>query len=315
MARKAGAAIRRQENSVMREWLKDLIDDLGLASLNAFPIGELSSGLPMMIAALAAHLENPAGAPIGSPGLDKFAACIATLRQEDASLARTVADYTRLKKLLLSAAADGLRRSDQAVMQIMNTLDDGFYQVFMVGLDAYVERHSLELQHLADTDPLTGLYNVRYFRRQLHQQLELYKRYRIPFSLIMFDLDELKQLNDIRGHEAGDVALTNLAAILKKEKRETDIAVRYGDDEFFLLMPGTAADEGERLAYRISRRVKELNLRTKGEEITGVSIGIVSCPDNGTDVGALRAKADRAMYLAKTLGGGTVARFRDFQES
>ena len=83
----------------------------------------------------------------------------------------------------------------------------------------------------------------------------------------------------------------------------------------WLLLPGTAADEGERLAYRISRRVKELNLRTQGEEITGVSIGIVSCPDNGTDVGALRSRADRAMYLAKTLGGGTVARFRDFQES
>lgn len=299
----------------MREWLKDLIDDLGLSSLKSFPTGELSSGLPRMITALAAHLEEPSGTEIGNQGLDKLATCIATLRQEDASLARTIADYTNLKKLLLSAAADGLRASDQAVMHIINTLDDGFYQVFILGLEAFVEQHSLELQRLADTDPLTGLYNVRYFRRQLHQQLELYKRYRIPFSLIMFDLDELKQLNDIRGHDAGDVALKNLAAILKKEKRETDIAVRYDGDEFFLLLPGTAADEGERLAYRISRRVKELNLHTQGEAITGVSIGIVSCPDNGTDVGALRAKADRAMYLAKTLGGGTVARFRDFQES
>ncbi|MHB1390716.1 MAG: GGDEF domain-containing protein [Thermoleophilia bacterium] len=314
VARKVGAAIRTQENSVMREWLKELIDDLGLASLNAFPVSELSAGLPRMIATLAEYLEDPSGTVIADQGLDKFATCIATLRQEDASLARTIADYTSLKKLLLTAAAGDLRGSDQAVIQIVNTLDDGFFQVFLVGLEAFVERHSLELQHLADTDPLTGLYNVRYFRRQLHQQLEMYKRYRIAFSLIMFDLDELKQLNDIRGHEAGDAALTNLAVIIKKEKRETDIAVRYGGDEFFLLMPGTAADEGERLAYRISRRVKELNLRTRGEEITGVSIGIVSCPDNGTEVGALRAKADRAMYLAKTLGGGTVARYRDFQE-
>ncbi|MBE3066657.1 MAG: GGDEF domain-containing protein [Chloroflexi bacterium] len=299
----------------MREWLKDLIDNLGLASLSSFPTAELSSGLPRVITALAAYLEDPSGIEIGDQGLDELADCIASLRQEDASLARTIADYTNLKKLLLSAAADGLRASDQAVIHIINTLDDGFYQVFILGLEAFVEQHSLELQRLANTDPLTGLHNVRYFRRQLHQQLELYKRYRIPFSLIMFDLDELKQLNDIRGHDAGDLALKKLAVILKKEKRETDIAVRYGGDEFFLLLPGTVADEGERLAYRISRRVKELNLQTRGEEITGVSIGVVSCPDNGTDVGALRAKADRAMYLAKTLGGGTVARFREFQAS
>lgn len=312
VARKAGASIRNLETVVMKEWLKALIDDLDLGSLQAFPTGELSAGIPRLISSLAGYIEEPLDDTLDHPGLAEIASSIATLRKDDPSLARLVEDYALLKRLMLDAATHDLRKSDLAFVEVIQNMDEGFYRVFKAGLEAYVEHHSTELQHLADTDALTGLYNVRYFRRQLHQQLELYKRYHISFSLLMLDLDELKQLNDARGHDAGDAALKNLAMIMKAEKRENDIAVRYGGDEFFLLLPGTSTADGERLAYRINRRVKELNLRSRGAEITGVSIGIVSCPENGTDVGTLRVRADRAMYLAKTLGGGTVARYRDF---
>lgn len=312
VARKAGAAIRGHEARVIKDWLKAMIDDLDLDSLQAFPTKELSRGIPMLIESLAEHLQGPAAGTLSN--LDEVTASIATLRKERPSLSKLVEDFALLKSLLMQAAAVDMRQSDRAIVAICNRLDKGFYEILQAGLEAFVEQRSFELQQLADTDPLTGLFNVRYFRQQLHKQLELYKRYRIPFSLLMLDLDELKQLNDARGHEAGDMALRNLALTMKAEKRETDIAVRYGGDEFFLVLPGTMIADGERLASRISRRVKELNLRTQGSEMTGVSIGIVSCPENGTDVGTLRAKADQAMYLAKMLGGGTVARYQDYPE-
>lgn len=310
IAYKAGESIRSQETQVMKDWLKALIDELDLGSLEAFPTRELSQGIPRMICSLAHHIEEPLGSAISLSELDEVAGCIANLRKQEPSLAKLVEDYALLKKLLLRAVSTGLRESDRAIIDIMGNLDEGFYHIFKAGLAAYVEQHSMELQQLADTDPLTGLFNVRYFRQQLHRQLELYKRYRIPFSLLMLDLDELKQLNDEHGHEAGDLALRSLALILKEEKRETDIAVRYGGDEFFLLLPATSMTEGERLANRISCRVGDLDPGNRRCQMTGVSIGIVTCPDDGTDVGTLRSKADQAMYLAKTLGS-TVARYRE----
>lgn len=294
----------------MEEWLKAIIDELDASSLEVFPTKKLSQGIPMLISAIADRVERPPGADLDWPEANEVAACIANLRKEDSSLARLVNDYALLKQLLQVAVSRDMRESDRAIIDIMSSLDEGIYQVLKSALAAYVEQHSLELRQLADTDPLTGLYNIRYFHQQLNRHLELHNRYRIPFSLLMLDLDELKQINDGLGHEAGDLALITIALILKEEKRETDIAVRYGGDEFFLLLPATSMPDGERLAHRISHRVAAFNQGSMPSQAMGVSIGIVTCPDDGTDADTLRSKADQAMYLAKSMGG-TVARYRE----
>jgi len=312
---KAGASLRNRETQVIKSWLKEVIDSLGLSSLQAFPTSELTTGLPRLIESMAKAIEEPAAISTGLRDISGISAQLATLRREDSSLDKLIDDYSSLRRLLLEAAAGGLRRSDQAVLKMSENLDEGFSHILKEGLRTYVTKHSSHLQHLADTDALTGLYNVRYFRRELHKNLEMYKRYRVPFSLMMLDLDSLKYLNDARGHKYGDLALKRLAAIMTKEKRETDVAVRYGGDEFFMVLPGTVAAEGERLAYRVVRSVRKLNIQSGGCDITGVSIGVVSCPTNGTDVGTLRAKADRALYLAKAIGGAAVACYQEFVES
>ena len=312
---KAGASLRHRETEVIKAWLQRVIDGLGLPSLQEFPTSELTTGFPGMIQGLAAAIEDPAAINASQEIIAQVSVLLATLRKEDVSIDKIIDDYSLLKELMMEAAVADLRSSDRAVLAISRNLDDGFSYIFKEGLKAYIDQHSSELQQLADTDALTGLYNLRYFRRQLHRNLEMFKRYGIPFSLMMLDLDGLKQLNDARGHQAGDRALKNLAAIMTFEKREIDVAVRYGGDEFFLVLPGTLGGEGERLAYRIVRRVRQLNIRSGGLDITGVSIGLVSCPANGTDVGTLRAKADRALYLAKAIGGASVASYQEFHES
>jgi len=312
---KASSSLRRQETNVIKSWLKQVIDSLGMASLQVFPTRELTRNFPLLIRNLAAGIESPEAAHSGLREISELSRRLATLRKEDPNIEKLVDDYAMLKRLMLEAAGSDLRRSDTAVMKISQNLDDGFNQVIKEGLKAFVDQHSSRLQHLADTDALTGLYNVRYFRRQLHKNLEMYKRYRIPFSLLMLDLDGLKDLNDARGHQSGDLALKQLAAIMSEEKRETDIAFRYGGDEFFMVLPGTVTAEAERLAYRVVRRVRRLNIQSSGSDITGVSVGVVSCPANGADVGTLRAKADRALYLAKAIGGASVAGYQEFYES
>lgn len=314
VGRKIGASLRRHRDQIMKNWLKSLIDDLGLASLKEFPTGELARDLPGLIALVAEQVEAGASGP--EPGqLAGIAATIGSVRKEDPGAGKLLSDFARLKLFMLRAVLSDLRRSDRAIVENLITLDAVFCQLLELGLPGGATRGAADAESAPETDNLTDLYNVRYFRRQLHRQLELFKRYRTPFSLIMLDLDGLEQLNAALGMAAGDAALRNLAAILLEEKRDTDIAVRYGDDEFFLILPGTVTEEGERLAYRISRRVKELNLMSRGERMTGVSIGIVSCPENGTDVGTLRSRADKAMYMAKLLGGNRVARYLDFEQT
>lgn len=314
LTRKASASLKSRETEVIKGWLMQVIDSLGLSSLQAFPTSELAEGFPAVIDGVAEAIADPEATHSHRREVVEISGLLARLRKEDASVERFVEDYSLLKSLMFEAAAADLRQSDKAVLNITRNLETGFNNVLKEGLKAFVEQHSSKLQHLADTDALTGLYNVRYFRSQLHKNLEMYKRYRIPFSLLMLDMDNFKELNDARGHQTGDLALKHLSAILTDEKRETDIAVRYGGDEFFLVLPGTGADDGERLAYRIVRRVRHLNIQSGGRDITGVSIGVVSCPDNGSDVGTLRAKADRALYLAKAIGGASVACFQEFRE-
>lgn len=315
VSQKAASSLKSREIQVIKAWFQQIIDSLGLSSLQSFPTSELAERLPGVIDGMADAIVDPAAINFRLREVTEVSGLLARLRKEDNSVERFVNDYGLLKGLMFEAAAADMRQSDIAVLGISRNLDEGFSRIMIEGLKAYVEQHSSRLQHLADTDALTGLYNVRYFRSQLHKNLEMYKRYRIPFSLLMLDLDNLKELNDARGHQTGDLALKHLSSIMTDEKRETDVAVRYGGDEFFFVLPGTGASEGERLAYRIVRRVRQLNIHSSGRDITGVSIGVVSCPDNGSDVGTLRAKADRALYLAKAIGGSSVACFQEFHEA
>ena len=312
---KASASLKNRETQVIKAWLQRVIDSLGLPSLQEFPTSELTTGFPGVIQGMAGSIQDPEANNASQAVISEISGLLATLRKDDASLNKVIDDYSLLKRLMLEAAAADLRSSDRVVLGISQNLDYGFNYLMKEGLKAYIDQHSSELRQLADTDALTGLYNVRYFRHQLHQNLEMFKRYQIPFSLLMLDLDGLKQLNHVRGQQAGDRALKHLAAILSDEKRDTDVAVRYGGDEFFLVLPGTPGGDAERLAYRIVRRVRQLNIRSGGLDITGVSVGLVSCPANGADVGTLRTKADRAPYPAKAIGGASVAFYQEFREA
>jgi len=165
------------------------------------------------------------------------------------------------------------------------------------------------LEFFVDHDFLTGLYNRRYFERELAREVERAKRYGTPGALLVVDLDHFKDINDSLGHKAGDNLLKNVAGVLKQRARQVDLLSRLGGDEFALLLPQTTADHAEIVADEI---VKSLNQRMTVDMdrsiVITASVG-VGISDGLTDT-ELLAYADLAMYEAKQNGRNRFAVYR-----
>jgi len=172
-----------------------------------------------------------------------------------------------------------------------------------------VQSQSL-LRELAETDPLTGLANLRAFRARLDEEVKRARRYRTLLTCVMADMDHLKSINDQLGHAAGDLAIGAVARTIAEELREADFGARYGGDEFVLLLPHTGREEGSILAERICGRLRQSPLTVAGRRILlQASFGVAELADAAREDagGELVRAADAALYDAKRAGRGRVA--------
>lgn len=157
-----------------------------------------------------------------------------------------------------------------------------------------------EIQRLAVTDSLTGLYNRHKLQDSLDTEVERAKRYNRPLSIIMIDMDKLKVINDTSGHAAGDEALKLVAKSIQRSIRKVDLGTRFGGDEFIVLLPEADCEEAAAVAKRIRDAILEVELEA-GK--LSVSMGIVQWnPGFDTSKDFVHA-ADEAMYLAKRSKG------------
>lgn len=166
-------------------------------------------------------------------------------------------------------------------------------------------RHQLELQlkTLSDTDQLTGLFNRRKLEYELGSHYELTSRYGVQNSILMFDLDNLKIINDALGHQAGDELIQVVAAVCRSELRQNDIACRFGGDEFVIVLPNTGPEQALQFAQRLHQLLHTaLNRFAVAGSAASVSMGVASIvPEDGSYSDTLQ-RADRALYQAKELG-------------
>lgn len=165
---------------------------------------------------------------------------------------------------------------------------------------AAIAVNKAQLWDMAFTDSLTGLYDRRYFKVKLHEELQRAKRYNRSFSIIMADLDNFKDINDAYGHLAGDRTLNAIGSVLKKHIRKIDIIARYGGDEFVMFFPEKGKEAARILAERLKEQISREHF-VKASAVS-VSIGIASYPEDGQEIEDLIDKADRAMYYAKQRG-------------
>jgi diguanylate cyclase (GGDEF)-like protein len=176
-----------------------------------------------------------------------------------------------------------------------------------------------EKERLALIDPLTGLYNRRYFDRRYPRELRRAQRYRHPLTLLILDIDDFKSYNDRNGYLAGDEVLKGVASILRSSFRQVDVVTRWGGEEFAVLLPETPkepVEEGKEPELPYARRVLEAVRRhtfPMGEHQPGgrltLSGGAATYPDDTQDREELQVLANRALRRAKGLGKDRICVF------
>lgn len=170
-------------------------------------------------------------------------------------------------------------------------------------LQRQLREKNRELAQLAATDPLTGLYNRRSFLERLRNCQYANNRYGTPCSLLMFDLDNFKTINDQYGHNVGDQVLQTVAERTRRLLRETDVAARWGGEEFMILAPHTGQDDAVCLAERLRKCFAEESIEPVGR--VTASFGIAQ-NDHCNSLEALTHLADQALYAAKAAGRNCV---------
>lgn len=166
-----------------------------------------------------------------------------------------------------------------------------------------------KVQELTVIDEHTGLFNSRHLKRTLEQEVVRATRFGHPVSLVFFDLDRFKEVNDSHGHQVGSRLLKEIGHLLQATLRSTDVPVRYGGDEFVTILPETSKDQAMDAARRLRdelHRTRFLPEEKFGPLSVSASFGVASFPDDATSPEALVTRADEAMYAAKRAGRNTV---------
>jgi diguanylate cyclase (GGDEF)-like protein/PAS domain S-box-containing protein len=170
-----------------------------------------------------------------------------------------------------------------------------------------VEKLQSELREQALRDPLTGLYNRRYLAEMLEHELARVQREKKPMSVIVTDIDHFKNINDNYGHQVGDEFLKRIADLIGNHTRSSDIACRYGGEEFLLVMPGTTVKSAARRAEELRLACTQIQVPHENIKLSvTLSFGVASYPSHGQGAEEIVIKADKALYKSKRSGRNRV---------
>jgi len=204
---------------------------------------------------------------------------------------------------LIALSISTVEETDKEIQKLNDSVDE------KVAIKTQnMKRINEQLKNQAYTDPLTGLYNRRQFNEISEKIMTLNIDRRSQGSLIILDIDNFKNVNDTYGHTVGDKVLINLSNILKKILRNDDVCVRYGGEEFVLVLPFTDKNNAIFLADKIRMRIEEAKVKFDANESLNytISLGVTSILPTDKDIDEVLHRADTALYKAKEEGKNKV---------
>jgi diguanylate cyclase (GGDEF)-like protein len=299
------ARLERSREALAKAWLVRLIERASLEDIKDLPTDRIARELPDLISDVlrAVGDNDPAGLEL-SPEQYERAASLAELRAgSDRSAASLARDIAALQSVLMQGLREDLDSLDpELYADLVERIAEVTGTIQAAAAEELVVSRSRELESLANTDALTGLYNLRYLQAQIRHLLGVFKRYEHPFAVLLLDVDGLKRVNDSQGHQAGDRVLMQVAMSMRRSIRDVDTAARLGGDEFCVLAPDQKAAPARKLAERLAEAIEQEVDAGEDAPNVGVSIGVVSCPEHGEEPEQLLDMADKAMYRAKAGG-------------
>jgi diguanylate cyclase (GGDEF)-like protein len=241
----------------------------------------------------------------GENGLDLYRRIRISGFEQPVILFTDVGDERLAARVMREGVSDYLVKADLNPHSLKHSV-----QYVMMRYENERRRNQIEqeLVRLARTDELTGFYNRRYFLECLHYEMQRARRSGSPLSLLMIDLDHFKRINDRYGHIMGDIAMSTTARIISDLLRNTDIAGRYGGEEFCVLLPDTSLSGARVIAERMRQHIEREEFPSSGGASFHVtcSIGIAEMERRTCDVAAFIKQADDALYQAKSSGRNLV---------
>lgn len=202
-------------------------------------------------------------------------------------------------------AVSGIKPEDVAILLARWEKMDARMEKIVTISDGYqsqLRELSMRMDYMSRTDPLTGLPNRRDMMERLDREVRRFERYGTPFSVILFDVDDFKQVNDNYGHEAGDKVLRNLAEVFGRELRRTDSCARWGGEEFLVLCPEIALADARKAGEKCREAISASAVHVDSGEIHITLSGGLCSIEEGLDVDTIIRRADEALYRAKASG-------------
>jgi diguanylate cyclase (GGDEF)-like protein len=239
-----------------------------------------------------------------------------TRQQQGYEMHEVIQEYIFLRRRILETIHDHLEDAAGQGLELALYLDRILDDLLLNAVKSYHQSVIADLERRATRDTMTGLYNHEYFQERLEQEIHRARRRDEALSLLMIDVDLLKQVNDTYGHTSGDALLLAVADALRNSMRDTDLVCRYGGDEFTVVLPNTTRAQAEALLERIQAALDQpiaLQLELFPDPAPGAgatppphrvlqpsaSIGLACYPDEAHTAQALIAQADAAMYRVK----------------
>jgi len=299
------ARLDRAREDLAKAWLMRLIEGASLEEISRLPTEQIAAELPAVISDVLQIAATEDRDRLQLPDdVRERASRLAELRQgEDLTAADLTRDVAGIQAVVLEALArDADEIGAAAFASVVTDVTEAVADLQATAVGALVDERARDAETLANTDPLTGLANMRHLQTQLRHNLGLVKRYQQPFALLVIDVEGLKRVNDGQGHQAGDRVLVQVGLAMRRTLRAVDTPARIGGDEFCVLAPCQTAEAARPLAERLADLIAGETAEDGSAPGVGAAVGLVSSPEHGDDAETLLEAADQAMYRAKAAG-------------